>query len=692
MKSKLILRAAAGVLALALAAGAVPLSEELRLIPVAVTAAAAEEPVQFNEETGALIISGDFSDKEGALRTAPLSKAVTFRAMPGTKLPPNCGGLFAASQNLVFADFSGADLSNVTSMSSLFVSCSNLESVDFSNTDISSAESLAYMFSSCSSLKTVTGLKVSSPALTSVSSMFYGCLELESIDLRGFTAPNVTVFTGMFQTCNNLASLDLRTFSTASAENFDYMFSGCSALAALDLSGFDTKKATTMAGMFSNCWCLRDLDISSFDTSAVTSMRAMFAGCKALETLDLSGFSTEACTSVREMLAQCGQLSKVDLSSFEIGSDTDVLMMFDRSYHLHELVLGSGITEITANMELRQSSFGWENTASPGTCVSGDDIYAVIGNDGQNTYRLIEEVAEIDGVGMQVLLDGSIGLKFTAHITDKMKDQAAANNPVFFHFHDLDYPFKEYTTGFAIVEAECDENGVYSAVCHLPAKQMIDEICAEVWVRPADDPDEPVMGDQINYSVKQYANVILSDPDTYASEQNLVKSMLKYGGAAQRHFGYYSTKSQLRADAGVIYDGPGLQEANNFAKPKSLSGLSYYGTSIVLKSRTIQRHYFTLSSGAITDYSFTVDEMPADPVQYEDTNWYYIDTPGMSAQALYTPVGIAVTGSDPAQKMTYSYSVMDYVTKGLRQGKADTAAAVLTALSQFALEASQYFA
>ncbi len=691
MKSKLILRAAAGVLALALAAGAVPLSEELRLIPAAVTAAAAEEPVQFNEETGALTISGDFSDNEGALRTAPLSKAVTFRAMPGTKLPPNCGGLFAASQNLVSADFSGADLSDVTSMASLFVSCGNLETVDFSNTEISSAESLAYMFSSCSSLKSVTGLTVSSPALTSVSGMFYGCLELESIDLSGFTAPNVTAFTGMFQTCNNLASLNLRTFSTASAENFDYMFSGCSALTALDLSGFDTKQATSMKGMFSNCWCLRDLDISSFDTSAVTSMREMFAGCKALDTLDLSGFSTAECTSVREMFAQCRQLSKLNLSSFEIGSDTDVLWMLDRSYHLKELVLGSGIKEISADMQLRQPMFGWENAAAPGTSVSGDDRYAVIQNNGSNTYRKIADVAEIDGVGMQILLDGSIGLKFTAHISDQMKDQAAESNPVFFHFHDQDSPFKEYTTGFAIVEAECDENGVYSAVCNLPAKQMIDDILVEVWVRPAENPDDPIMGDQINCSVKQYANVILSDPETYASEQNLVKSMLKYGGAAQRHFGYYSTKSQLRADAGVVYDGPGLQEANYFAKPKSLSGLSYYGTSIVLKSRTVQRHYFTLDSGAITDYSFTADDIPADPVQYEDTNWYFIETPGISAQALYTPVEITVTGSDPAQKMTYSYSVMDYVTKGLRQGKTDTAAAVLTALSQLALEASQYF-
>ena len=691
MKSKLILRAAACVFALAFAAGAVPAAEKLCILP-AVTAAAAD-PVHFDEATGELTISGDFSENEGALRTAQLNRAVTFKALPGTKLPPNCGGLFAGSQNLVSADFSGADFSKVTSLGSLFVSCTNLESVDFGNADISSAETLEYMFSSCSSLKSVSGLKVSSPALTSVSGMFYGCSELESIDLSGFTAKNIKNFAGMFQECCNLASLDLRQFSTASAEKFDYMFCGCSALFRLDLSGFETAQATSMAFMFANCWYLRDLNISSFDTSAVTSMRAMFAGCKALDELDLSGFSTEACTSVREMFAECGQLAKLNLSSFEIGSDTDVQWMFEYSCHLKELVLGSGIQEISSDMRLRQPEFGWENAASPDISVSGDDYYAVIQNDGSNTYRKIADVAEIDGVGMQVTLDGSIGLKFTAHISDQMKDQAAAGNPVFFHFHDQDSPFPDYTTGFAIVEAECDENGAYSAVCRLPAKQMIDEIRVEVWVRPSDDPDDPVMGDQVNYSVKQYANVILSDPEQFASEQNLVRSMLKYGGAAQRHFGYCSRKSQVRADAGVSYEGPAILEADNFVRPDKIAGLTYAGTSILLKSRTVQRHYFKLNSGTIGDYSFTAGGIGKDPVQYPETDFYYIDTDGFSAQTLSKPVEISVVSkSDASQKMTYSYSVMDYVTKGLRLNAADTASAVLIALDQFAQEASDYFA
>ena len=138
------------------------------------------------------------------------------------------------------------------------------------------------------------------------------------------------------------------------------MFNGCSNLTELNISSFDTRKVTDMYNMFSGCTGLTSLDLSHFDTRSVCRINSMFAGCSNLTDLDLSNFSTSKVINMKDMFSDC--------SSLKI------------------LTLGENFKAVTENAALTNGK-GWVNSKAPSAVISGDDEYAVIENEGKNTYE-----------------------------------------------------------------------------------------------------------------------------------------------------------------------------------------------------------------------------------------------------------------------------------------------------------------
>ena len=79
-----------------------------------------------------------------------------------------------------------------------------------------------------------------------------------------------------------------------------------------------------------------------------------------------------------------------------------------------------------------------------------------------------------------------------------------------------------------------NKDGYYIFRCDVVAKEMADEITAQVYI----DENNPI-GDAYTYSVREYAAYILDHPEKYSFNAiELVKAMLNYGAAAQNYFGY----------------------------------------------------------------------------------------------------------------------------------------------------------
>uniref|UniRef100_UPI0025CCD55F hypothetical protein n=1 Tax=Ruminococcus sp. TaxID=41978 RepID=UPI0025CCD55F len=147
-------------------------------------------------------------------------------------------------------------------------------------------------------------------------------------------------------------------------------------------------------------------------------------------------------------------------------------------------------------------------------------------------------------------------------------------------------------------------------------------------------------------------------------------------------------------DAGINFAKTVINDAHYFVKPSDINGISYYGSSIILGSGVVQRHYFKFNNSTAADYKFIVDGTDVVPTRYMETNYYYVDADkNAPAMKLYTPSSISVfKNSNPAEKMEFNYSVMDYV----RTAKSDstmaaTALDVIRTLSWMADEAKAYF-
>lgn len=709
MNHKYARRAAAALIAVALTTGALPsfpVSEQLPLIS-AITAKADDDPnVYLSESTGELFLSGDCSALASEIREKA-SNARALSVISGAILPENCSALFAGNSSLETVDLSGADMSNVTDMSNMFVNCTklkritmnnlslenvenasslfaacfDLESVDLTGSDFANVKNMSSMFSQCNKLVSIKGLTISSTVLDDVYSMFSYCYQLTDLDLSKAHITTATKMSGMFSYCTALLSLDLSTVNTGNATSLASMFQYCSALCTLDLTHFDTQNVTDMNSMFQSCYALSSLK-QNFNTSKVETMDSMFSYCKHLEELDLSNFTTTGGPDISYMFYESTGLKKLDISKFSSEEFTRSRRLFTGAKNLESLTLGPDFAGIESGMGLNNPTFGWANAANPSENVTEPNLnYSYSGtatftNSGLNTYISNGFLGKITHARLEVLKDGTIGLRFYGRLSDRIPAEVLETAKVRYHLY--------HSEADDHYDATLEEDGTYSVLAPVSAKNMTESVEADFYLY-ADGTEYGIKEmHRAYFSVREYADVILSDPVKYEKEQDLIRSMLQYGGAAQRLFNHYGSETgTYYADRGIRTEYMQVPESDAFSEPAPLSGLSYYGTSLVLLSNTVQRHYFKLTSGNIGDYTFTVGDTPVEAQQYEDTNYYYIDCTGIPTAELWKSHQVTVASvNDPSQTMTFSYSILDYINR-LKNTERATDADLNTAIALY---------
>ena len=360
------------VMSLCMAAGAV--SYGAPIISQNITAQAASikgDCYSFDESTGVLTLKGEV--QRDAIRDFGYDhdeKVRSVVAEKGTVLPRNCSMLFYYYTNCTSIDLSKADTTNVTDMNSMFSECSALTKLDISSFNTSKVTNMEDMFYCCSSLSSIDLSSFDTSNVTNMSAMFYGCTSLTSVDLRHFDTSKVTKMSGMFLNCRKLTTIDVSSFDTSSVTNMGSMFYGCTGLTRLDLSRFNTAKVIYMYSMFNGCYSLTKIDLSGFDTSKVEEMYTLFAGCTSLTSIDLSSFDTSNVIYMNDMFTLCGKLST--------------------------LTLGKNFKKLPENTYLPNGD-GWVNANAPKTVVSGSGEYAVIENNGKNTYKRLGTESENSG-------------------------------------------------------------------------------------------------------------------------------------------------------------------------------------------------------------------------------------------------------------------------------------------------------
>lgn len=128
--------------------------------------------------------------------------------------------------------------------------------------------------------------------------------------------------------------------------------------------------------------------------------------------------------------------------------------------------------------------------------------------------------------------------------------------------------------------------------------------------------------------------------------------MKTYGTAADEFFngGNVDPVDSVTADNLSFY---------TFTKNDAPEGISYYGSSLILKSETTVRHYFQLEDGQdIANFKFYVNgvEVP----KAEKQGYYYIDITNISADKLGTAHTVKIGNTEGDTEVISNYSALSY--------------------------------
>ena len=216
--------------------------------------------------------------------------------------------------------------------------------------------------------------------------------------------------------------------------------------------------------------------------------------------------------------------------------------------------------------------------------------------------------------GQSASLDGTIGFNIYVSADDS-------------------YEWDKTVNGVQGVEIE---NGLYKFTYQVAAKDMDKKINFTV--------DDKI---DVTVCVSDYLAVISETDNAFL--KNLADSMSVYGDAAKAYFSGEAVAEQTVTDDLSVYD---------FTLGTMPEGISYYGSSLILKSETTIRHYFKLAEGKeISDYTFSVDGMTVTPT--EKQGYYCIDIKNVRAEKLGTSFNVSVNG----EEVITNYSALSYVYK-----------------------------
>ena len=226
---------------------------------------------------------------------------------------------------------------------------------------------------------------------------------------------------------------------------------------------------------------------------------------------------------------------------------------------------------------------GWDKEFAP---VTGDVTYTAVYDYTRITFFSRHSLT----------LEGDIGENFFLNLTDEELAQGVKVNYVWGDDNKASYTVDPERDRMVV-----DGVTLYKTSCPVPAAEMTFDVTATVSI------GSTVMESNV-YSVRQYADVILSDSykesyiashgeDEYDKLETLVKAMLRYGACSQTVFGVrlddladhdvsiadytpdWSTVGTARMDMTTLL--------NTY-------GLKYEGSSLIYLEKTTLRHYFTV--------------------------------------------------------------------------------------------------
>ena len=316
--------------------------------------------------------------------------------------------------------------------------------------------------------------------------------------------------------------------------------------------------------------------------------------------------------------------------------------------------------------------------SSTATPLNSQTVFVAAGN-AEDEIEPEDRSAALKYVSLS--LDGDIALNFYMQLgADAAKDEDA--------YMLFDIPGMERTQSkVKLSDAKVktiDGQTYYMFTVGTSAKDMTGKVNAQFI--QSDGTESKVY----TYTVKQYCEYIRNHADSYGEKAvALAEAIQNYGGYAQEYFKY---NMEDLANIGLSLTLPEVNLDDSFlpAESGSCTGLTYKGTSLLLKTATSLKHYFALEDP--NQFVFEANGKELEVGLNEDNGLYYVKIDRIFAGDLDKPVKLTVTNIDDGSSYTLSYSVYSNIKKALEKNKDTTTVNMMKALYAFGEAAKAYFA
>lgn len=540
-----------------------------------------------------------------------------------------------------------------TIIGTAFTSCTNLKSVKFNegleeigdgafiyceNLDgISLPSTVKKLGSGAFSATGITELNIDLTGITYGNELFMDCKKLKKATITG----NVSdIKYRMFMDCSSLEEVSLPDSVTFIGY---YSFAGCKSLTDLTVPAnvtrignyaftvaegglasitFNSKLETIGEGAFQGCSL-----VSVNVPDSVTSLgEAAFADNKKLRSATLSknisGISTftfYGCSALETVNIQEGPwfigeyvFKNCAFTSIKIPDSVQSIgaYAFDSCANLKSVDMGNGLQIL--NPYVFNDCNSIESVLIPETvrtldknalknCKSLTDVYCTYAHEQilAPVYPNVtfHRIGDAFVAGHSITLSADIGVNFYISLPEKYN---AANTTVTFAWGEGE---SAYNVRATLTPANM-QGANYVVTCGVAAKEMGDIITMTV-----KSGDTEILGDQ--YSVIKYCNVLHKAFPNDPELQLLITAMIKYGTYAQTYFNYRTDKPIEQQydyywDSDMYWDDANKYIAsleNALPQPYDLTikdivhehyGISYYGMSVICKSKTTARFYFRI--------------------------------------------------------------------------------------------------
>ena len=206
-----------------------------------------------------------------------------------------------------------------------------------------------------------------------------------------------------------------------------------------------------------------------------------------------------------------------------------------------------------------------------------------------------------------------------------------------------------------------------------------------------------------SYSIKDYCYDYL---DAYKAgenetEKNLVISLLNYGAYAQKYFKYETTDFVNKNLTDNEKNVPEIQNSKAFIEQYgknsivNSNGIEYIGTSLLLESGCVIRHYFKIDDSKTGNLSCYVNEGTSSERKLDlkkKGTYYYVDIDSIPAYSLKKDFKVTIyNGKDSRKKTIIDYSVYNYIAKALSKNDNSTLSELMKSLYWYGQYANEIY-